>query len=233
MVRDATQNFRLPVDRSFVMPGFGTVVTGTVAAGSVALKMKFRRIRVPSCFVSADCKCTENPSNRAIAGQRAALNVAGVGAAGPQSRHDAGTKGAFAPTALFDGAIELLTSAKPLKNRAPVHFHTGTAEVQAEIRTLDHASTIEPGSTAFVRIVLSEPLLLVSWRPVHHSNVFACRDDRRGRSAGLQSSSKIAESGFVDPCATLVHRDIVRSHCATGVGSAGRYRGKRVGLPDG
>jgi selenocysteine-specific elongation factor len=55
----------------------------------------------------------------------------------------------------------MLSSAKPLKNGAPIHLHAGTAEVLANIRTLDGARTLEPGSIIPVRLSLEEPLLLV------------------------------------------------------------------------
>jgi selenocysteine-specific elongation factor len=67
----------------------------------------------------------------------------------------------FRPTKSADCLLELLSSAKPLKNRAPVHFHAGTAEVLAEVRTLDRSAIINPGSTTPARLIFREPLLLV------------------------------------------------------------------------
>jgi selenocysteine-specific elongation factor len=67
----------------------------------------------------------------------------------------------FAPTSVVDCALEILASSKPLKNGAPVHFHAATAEVLGEIRGLDNASVLKPGSRTFARIVLREPLLLL------------------------------------------------------------------------
>jgi selenocysteine-specific elongation factor len=52
----------------------------------------------------------------------------------------------------------LLASAKPLKHRAPVHFHTGTAEVEAEFRRIQGTDSLKPGERAYVRFLLSEPL---------------------------------------------------------------------------
>ena len=72
-----------------------------------------------------------------------------------------GPKSVLAANTTFDCTLDLLPSAKPLKNRAPVHFHAGTAEVQAQVRTLDNRPHIEPGVTTLVRIVLREPLLLL------------------------------------------------------------------------
>ncbi len=69
--------------------------------------------------------------------------------------------GRFHATSHIDCAFDLLPSAKPLKHRAPVHFHAGTAEVEAEIRRLKGTDPIAPGSREYVRLVLSEPLLLL------------------------------------------------------------------------
>jgi hypothetical protein len=50
--------------------------------------------------------------------------------------------------------LELLPSAKPLKHRAPVHFHAGTAEIEAEVRLLEGAAVLQPGDSAYARAVL-------------------------------------------------------------------------------
>lgn len=159
-VRDATQNFRLPVDRSFVMSGFGAVVTGTVFSGAVRVEDDVQAYPGHQIVRVRGIQVHGKPVKQAVAGQRAALNIAGAEHQDLTRGMTLAAKGAFSPTALFDGVLELLSSAKPLKNRAPVHFHAGTAEVQGEVRTLDQAATVEPGSRALVRIVLREPVLL-------------------------------------------------------------------------
>jgi selenocysteine-specific elongation factor len=159
--RDSTQNFRMPVDRVFVMQGFGTVATGTVLSGSVAPETEVtvqpggKTIRVRGLQVHGA------PAKRASAGQRAALNLAGVEASEICRGAVLCSSGVFRPTASADCLLELLPSAKPLKNRAPVHFHAGTAEVLAEVRTLDRSAVVNPGSTTAVRLMFREPMLLV------------------------------------------------------------------------
>jgi selenocysteine-specific elongation factor len=69
--------------------------------------------------------------------------------------------GRFRATQQVDCVFELLATAKPLKNRAPVHFHAGTAEVEAEVRRLGGAEPVQPGARDYVRFLLSEPLLLL------------------------------------------------------------------------
>jgi selenocysteine-specific elongation factor len=56
--------------------------------------------------------------------------------------------------------VELLASAKPLKNKAPVHFHVGAAETEAEVRYLDGRGALQPGESAWARVVLKEAALV-------------------------------------------------------------------------
>ena len=159
--KDATRHFRLPVDRAFRLHGFGTVVTGTLISGTVAREDQVeahparRRLRVRSIQVHGQ------PVVRARAGQRTALNVIG---AEPQEVPRGTVLTApdlFHAVTVFDARLELLASARPLKNRAPVHFHAGTAEIQAEVRLLDGSEVLQPGETTWARIVLREPALLL------------------------------------------------------------------------
>ncbi len=159
--RDASQYFRLPIDRAFTMRGFGGVVTGTLVSGSVRLEEEVelhplgRRVRVRGIQVhGASVK-------EASAGQRTALNVAGVDVAELRRGMVLAEAGRFRPTTQVDCAFDLLPSAKPLKHRAPVHFHAGTAEVEAEVRRIRGSEPLAPGSREYVRFLLSEPLLLL------------------------------------------------------------------------
>jgi selenocysteine-specific elongation factor len=97
----------------------------------------------------------------ATAGQRTALNIAGLDSSELRRGMALAEAGRFHVTRHIDCVFELLPSAKPLKHRAPVHFHAGTAEVGAEIRRLKGTDPIAPGSREYVRLVLSEPLLIL------------------------------------------------------------------------
>ena len=76
--KDATQNFRLPIDRSFAMKGFGTVVTGTLISGAVQVEDEVelyparKRLRVRGLHSGG------KQIERAVAGQRTAVNLAGI-----------------------------------------------------------------------------------------------------------------------------------------------------------
>jgi selenocysteine-specific elongation factor len=152
--------YRLPIDRAFVMKGFGVVVTGTLVAGEIQKEQEVeifpigRRARVRGIEVY------NQPAERAVAGQRTALNLAGVEAG------DLARGMALAPPDLFqatdrlDCALMLLASARPLKTRAPVHFHCGTSETIAEVVLLQ-GKALKPGENTYAQLRLSEPGLFL------------------------------------------------------------------------
>jgi selenocysteine-specific elongation factor len=156
--KDASRYFRLPIDRAFAMKGFGTVVTGTLIAGEVQAEDEVelfpsrRRLRVRG--VQSGGK----PVIRASAGQRTALNLAGI-------EHQEVLRGMvlaapkrFEATSRLDARIVLLPSAKRLKQRARVHFHHGSAETIAEVH-LFGAREMMPGSTGFAQLRLADTTL--------------------------------------------------------------------------
>jgi len=159
--KDSSQYFRLPIDRAFSMRGFGTVVTGTLVSGTVRVEQEVdlhpagRRIRIRGIQVHG------SSVSQATAGQRTALNIAGVETSDLRRGMLLAEAGRFQPTRQIDCSFELLPSAKPLKHRAPVHFHAGTAEVEAEVRRLRGTDSFRPGARDSLRILLSEPLLLL------------------------------------------------------------------------
>jgi selenocysteine-specific elongation factor len=160
-VKDASQYFRLPIDRTFSMHGFGTVVTGTLVSGCVAREQEVelhpggRRLRVRGIQVHGVAV------ERALAGQRTALNLSGAEASELARGMVLAQPGRFLATGQIDCLLELLPTAKPLKHRAPVHFHAGTAEVEAEVRLLDSIEVLRPASRAYARLRLREPLLVL------------------------------------------------------------------------
>jgi selenocysteine-specific elongation factor len=158
--KNARGHFRLPIDRAFSVKGFGTVVTGTLISGSVRKEDEVelyptgRRLRVRGVQVHG------SKAEAAVAGQRTALNLADIEPAELARGNVLAAAGRFHVVRQLDCRLELLRSAKPLKHRAPVHFHSGTAEIEAEVR-LFGAAAMQPGATAYARIVLREPALLL------------------------------------------------------------------------
>jgi selenocysteine-specific elongation factor len=156
--KDARGYFRLPVDRAFVMKGFGPVVTGTLVSGSIRAEDEVelfparRRLRVRGLHSGGAAV------DHAVAGQRTAVNLAGVELDELHRGMELAARGIFQPTTRLDARIELLRSAPALKSRSRVHFHHGTAEMIAEVILLDREK-LEPGGSAFAQLRLTEPVL--------------------------------------------------------------------------
>ncbi|MGA2726013.1 MAG: selenocysteine-specific translation elongation factor [Bryobacteraceae bacterium] len=159
--KDASGHFRLPIDRVFTVKGFGTVVTGTLVSGSVAREQEVelypagRRLRVRGVQVHGAS------ADRAVAGQRTALNLADIEPAGLARGHALSEPGVFRAVKQVDCRLQLLPAAKPLKHRAPVHLHSGTAEIEAQVRLLEGTAPLQPSATAYARLLLRDAALLL------------------------------------------------------------------------
>jgi len=156
--RSSDGPFRLSVDRVFSMRGFGTVVTGTSLSGKLHLgdpvtvypsehKTKVRGLQVHNDEVQ-----------EVLPGQRTAINLQSIERVLIQRGDVVATPGALVATHMVDVHLELLSSApRPLKNRAKVRFHTGTAEHLATVVLLNEEE-LAPGGRAFVQIRLDQPI---------------------------------------------------------------------------
>ena len=96
-----------------------------------------------------------------MAGQRTAVNLADIEPAELTRGDVLSEPGRFRAVKQIDCRLDLLASAKPLKHRAPVHFHSGTAEIEAEVRMLGGTAAMRPGSSAYVRLILRDAALLL------------------------------------------------------------------------
>jgi selenocysteine-specific elongation factor len=156
--RNNASHFRLPIDRVFAMKGFGTVVTGTLLSGCVAVEGDIEMLPGGHRFRVRGIQSGGQTVNTAAAGQRTALNLAGDNLDRLQRGTVLTVPGYFTATRRIDARISLLQShSKPLKNRARVHFHQGTAETIGEVILLDRAQ-LTPGDTGFAQILLQNPI---------------------------------------------------------------------------
>ncbi len=154
----------LPLDRSFGVKGFGTVVTGTLFSGAlqagdevdvVGAGAKARSVRVRGVQVHGEAV------PRAQAGQRTAANLAGIevsDAPRGSALVAAGTLEATGPAHVLDVELELLPwAARPLKDRARLLAHIGTAQAQAVVALIDRAQLV-PGERALAQLRLGTPV---------------------------------------------------------------------------
>ncbi|HPD14028.1 MAG TPA: selenocysteine-specific translation elongation factor [Planctomycetota bacterium] len=146
---------RLPIDRSFAIAGHGTVVTGTLVGGvlrvgdEVEVLPRGQRARVRGL------QWHGSAVEAAYAGQRTAVNLAGI-------KHDELERGdvlcardAFLPTSMVDGRLVLDAAVpRPIEHGASVTFHLGTSEVHARVALLDRLR-LEPGSEAWAQLRLA------------------------------------------------------------------------------
>jgi len=158
--RDASGLVRLPVDRVFTIPGFGTVVTGTLVSGTIrpgdhlTILPRDQRVRVRQVEV-------DGPVPAAVAGQRVGVSLVGVEKE-DVSRGDVLTEpGAIVPTMAFEGRLVLLADApRPLHHNDRVHLHTGTAEVLGRV-LLREGELLAPGQSGYIRFQSESPLVLI------------------------------------------------------------------------
>src|SRR5450631_3027675 len=152
---------RLPIDRVFTMKGFGTVVTGTLVAGTIHREEELevfptgRKVRVRGVQVHGQA------TSEAVAGQRTALNLVGASTDDLSRGMTLAPAATLAVTRRVDVRLSLLSSApRPLKSRTRVHFHSNTMETAAEV-ALHSVKQIAPGSQAFARLKFPESALLL------------------------------------------------------------------------
>jgi selenocysteine-specific elongation factor len=158
--RPAAGHFRMPIDRAFSLSGIGLVVTGTVAAGAATpgdhLIMSPRGIEVRVRGVHAH----NRPIERAAAGERCALNLAGNFPEGGEPRRGDWVVGlpAHLATSRIDCHLSMSRAAPaPLRDGLPVHVHLGTEDVVGRAAVLG-ARAIAPGESGFVQLDLEQPI---------------------------------------------------------------------------
>jgi len=148
--------FWMPVDRSFSIKGFGTVVTGSVLSGQITpgetvdLLPSQKKIKIRG--IQTHGKAAE----RVRLGERAALNLANISKDDIQRGDVLATANHFRPANFIDVKVNLLKNAnKALKNRSRLRVHIGTREIIGRIKLLE-TEKLEPGSSGFAQLQLEQ-----------------------------------------------------------------------------
>ena len=150
--------FFLPVDRAFHISGFGTVVTGTAINGEVregdevevmprSFPSKVRSIQVHGAPVSV-----------ATAGQRVAVNLAGISLSDVGRGDVVTAKDCFTASKCLDVSIRLLPSAEPLKHWQRLRLHVGTTDTVTRVSLLDREQIL-PGESAAAQLITEDPVV--------------------------------------------------------------------------
>ena len=158
--------FRMAIDRVFSLEGHGTVVTGSVSAGTVTtgdtveiqpLGKEVRIRRLQNHFSEVESVGR---------GQRAAINLAGIHHDEIGRGQELAEIGHLVPHALMTIKLDVLDSIdKPLKNRERVRVHIGTSEIMATMRLVG-SETLHPGESGFAQLYLSEPAVATWNQPL-------------------------------------------------------------------
>lgn len=156
--RDAEGPARLPVDRSFHMPGFGTVVTGTVWSGQIRISDTLELLPSGRTVRVRGLQSHGQPVAEVRAGQRAAVNLLGVSKE-EVTRGDAlVSPGAFEAAATLDVRLQLLPGTPALRHGERLRVYVGTAEVIGRAFLLDRQA-LPPGESAFCQLRLERPVV--------------------------------------------------------------------------
>ncbi len=155
--------FRLPIDRSFTMKGFGSIVTGTSLSGSVTSDSEIEVL--PSGVVSRarNVQVHGSPREEAFAGERTSINLSDVSLDRLHRGEQVVSAGVFRPSSVLTVELRLLEDAPALKDQTRVRFHLYSAERIGSIRILSGQDrTVAPGGRVRAQVRLDVPVVAVA-----------------------------------------------------------------------
>jgi selenocysteine-specific elongation factor len=189
---------RLPIDRAFSMKGFGTVVTGTLISGKISEGEELELLQSRTNVRVRGLQVHNKSVREAQAGQRTAVNLAGVDTAQIERGMVLAPVGRLRPTQIVDVWIDVLPGAsRAVRSRSRVRFHVGAAEVLGRVRVLEESQQIVPGSSGLAQLRLEAPVVAV------HGDRFILRS--------YSPAETIAGGVIIDPFATK-HRGREMAH---------------------
>ncbi len=157
--RDAAAT-RLPIDRAFLVAGFGPVVTGSLVAGAIHRDQKLELLPEGRPVRARRVEVHGREEEIARAGERVSANLVGVELSGLRRGMVLAEPGALAASRRLLVRLELLAGAPPLETGDRVSFHHFSSESRASVRVLG-AAGIAPGGSALAELRLSSPVAAV------------------------------------------------------------------------
>ncbi len=186
---------RLPVDRSFTVAGFGTVVTGTLIDGALNVGQEVQLAPSGERSRIRGLQSHRKKLDHADPGRRLAVNLSGIERDEVRRGEVLTTSGWLKPTSRIDALLRLTPdSPRPLKHNEMVSFHVFTNEASARVRLLD-ADRIGPGEEGWAQLHISEPV------PVVKGDLFVLRS----------ADSTLGGGKVVDPHPARRHRRFIES----------------------
>jgi len=160
--KDASQPMRMPIDRVFTVQGFGTVVTGTLQSGAVKVGDTVEILPAQFAARVRGVGVHGQKVGQAVAGQRTAINLAGVQVSQLARGDVLAAPQSIKPSLMLDVRLTLLNEAdKVLSNRERLRLYTGAAEVLCRAVLLEQ-DALAPGESAYAQLRLEEPLAVVA-----------------------------------------------------------------------
>lgn len=150
---------RLPVDRVFTLPGFGTVVTGTLMDGQLAVGDAVEILPRKLEGRIRGLQTHKQKEEKAQPGSRTAVNITGISVDQVQRGDVVVHPETYQATNMMDVWCTLLKDADaPLNHNTEVKLFLGAAEVMARVRLLG-VQQLESGGEAFLQLMLKEPVV--------------------------------------------------------------------------
>lgn len=151
---------RLPIDRVFTMKGFGTVITGTMLSGSISLDQEVEILPKGIKTKVRGLQSHNQAVQRAIAGQRTAVNLQAVEKEDLSRGDSIVSRGFFIPSKTLDASLLMLKQAsRTLKTGSRIRFYNNTQEAVGRI-TLIGSDELLPGQEGYVQFRLEQPVII-------------------------------------------------------------------------
>ena len=148
--------FRLPVDRSFAMKGFGAVVTGTSISGRTSIGEELRLYPSEMVTKVRGIQVHAESVEEVEAGHRTAINLQGIDTISVERGMVIAPPDVLESSYMLDCQLLYLGSnSKPLKHRARIRAHIGTSEVMGRVSLLDR-DELQPGDEGMVQLLLEK-----------------------------------------------------------------------------
>ena len=169
--------FRLAVDRVFTLPGRGTVATGTALAGRVVVGDTLSVMPGGALVRVRSIHAQNRECESGRAGQRCALNLAGIDRTALTRGDWLADPRALQPSTRLDVQLRWLAGSATLANRAPLHVHLGTAHRVARVLLLE-ANELTGGGSGRAQLVFENPVCSVA------GDLFIARDAQARHTVG-------------------------------------------------
>lgn len=155
--KKASSYKRMPIDRAFTLPGFGTIVTGTLWSGEVALGDSLELLPLKKTVKVRNIQVHGEDQKIAYAGQRVALNIPDTKVKDFPSGSLLVREDSLPETYKVTAFLNLLDDKGPFKTRQRVRIHLGTSETLGRLILLEDTE-IRPGEAKLCAFYLDKPL---------------------------------------------------------------------------